>query len=75
MKELRSRKYPHRRPQIVTDEEFAKLKEQGISSRFIVTEMPEVRQLIPTPKIIRPVIEVNAATNKLPKIPKRGDKS
>lgn len=57
MKELRSRRYPHRQPKLVSDEQYELLKEKGIARRFLVKDIEPVRNIIPTPKIVPPVID------------------
>lgn len=58
MYELCSRKHPHKAPQILTDEEFEAFRQKPQSRAFVFTHFESVKQLIPTPKIIKPVIEV-----------------
>ena len=64
MKELRSRKHPHKMTQIVTDEEYEMMLSKGIARRFTVKDIMPVRNIIPTPRIERPVIDVKKTKKK-----------
>ena len=57
MKELTSKKYHDRQPQIVSDEEYARLVALGMDRRYHVRDISPIKNLIPTPKLIKPVIE------------------
>ena len=57
MKELTSKKHPEKQPQIVSDEEYGRLVALGLDRKFRVREIVQIKNLIPTPKLIKPVIE------------------
>jgi len=51
MKLLRSKKYPDRQPQLMSDEDYEELKRKGIASRFTATEFAPVRNIMPALKL------------------------
>ena len=57
MKELTSKKHPEKQPQLVSDEEYARLVALGLDRRYHVRDIVQIKNLIPTPKLIKPVIE------------------
>ncbi|MEN6568985.1 MAG: hypothetical protein ABFC18_03130 [Rikenellaceae bacterium] len=57
MKELRSRKFPQHKPQIVTDEEYEKIISLGLSSRFVMTDIKPLKPIIPSLRV-EPEIQI-----------------
>jgi hypothetical protein len=53
MKELTSKK--NKRVHLLTDDEFAKLKELGLAKNYIVIDVEPISKMIPTPTILKAV--------------------
>jgi hypothetical protein len=62
MKELTNKKT--KIPYLVSDEEYQSIKANGLLKRFIVNEVEPIRKLIPTPKLIKPEIEIKTKSKK-----------
>jgi len=64
MKELTSRK--NKRVHLLTDEEFLKLKQLGLLKNFTWREVEPLKNIIPTPRLIRQIedIEIKKKTKK-----------
>lgn len=58
-KEVRSKKYPDKAPEIMSDAHWEKLKELGISNRFIAKDIEPIKQIVILPELLTPEIKIN----------------
>lgn len=62
MKELTSKK--NKRVHLLTDEEFAKLKTLGLAKNYDVRDVEPIGKIIPTPKILKAVEQIEIKKKK-----------
>jgi len=65
MKLLRSKKYPDRQPQVMSDKDYEELKRKGLAVRFTATEFAPVRTIMPALKLpeVKKVVKTKKKIN------------
>lgn len=56
-KEVRSRRFPDRPAEIMSDNTYKRLVELGLAGRFIVKEIEPIKQIIILPGLLNPEIK------------------
>ena len=65
MKELTSKKYPNRMPQVIDEETYERMVATGAIKKYRVKDIAPIKMMIPTPKLMNPkVVEVKRPKSK-----------